>query len=112
MAETRSNPIDVTGRSGAAEHYVPAAGRAWLTRLYDLLMTLTMRERAFPPALIAAVLSDPRPRIVLDVGCGTGTLAVQLAAADPSVQVHGIDGDRQVLALARQKTPGSASACD
>lgn len=85
------------------ERYVPAAGRAWLTALYDPLMALTMRERAFRPALIAAVLSDPRPGVVLDLGCGTGTLAGQLAEADPSVQVLGIDGDEDVLARAREK---------
>jgi ubiquinone/menaquinone biosynthesis C-methylase UbiE len=85
------------------ERYVPAAGRAWLTALYDPAMALTMRERAFRPALIAAVLADPRPRVVLDVGCGTGTLADQLAEADPSVLVFGIDGDEKALALARKK---------
>jgi ubiquinone/menaquinone biosynthesis C-methylase UbiE len=85
------------------ERYVPAAGRAWLTALYDPLMALTMRERAFRTTLIAAVLADPRPGVVLDVGCGTGTLAGQLAEADPSVEVLGIDGDEEVLAIARAK---------
>jgi ubiquinone/menaquinone biosynthesis C-methylase UbiE len=66
-------------------------------------MALTMRERSFRPALIAAVLADHPPRVALDVGCGTGTFALQLAEADPMVQVHGIDGDEAVLALAAQK---------
>jgi ubiquinone/menaquinone biosynthesis C-methylase UbiE len=87
-----------------AERYVPAAGRAWLTGLYDPIMALSMRERAFRPALIAAVLADPRPRSVLDVGCGTGTLAAQLAQSDSSLRVLGIDGDETVLARARVKT--------
>jgi len=85
------------------ERYVPAAGRSWLTALYDPLMALTMRERTFRPALVAAVLSDPRPGVVLDLGCGTGTFAGQLAEADPSVQVLGVDGDEDVLARAREK---------
>ena len=85
------------------QRYVPAAGRASLTALYDPLMALTMRERAFRPALIAAVLADPLPDVVLDMGCGTGTFTVQLAEADPMVQVLGIDGDEAALALARQK---------
>lgn len=91
--------------STSTERYVPAAGRAWLTAVYDPLMALTMRERSFRPALIAAVFSDPRPDVVLDVGCGTGTLVGQLAEADPAVQVLGIDGDEEVLALAREKLP-------
>lgn len=85
------------------ERYVPAAGRRWLTALYDPLMALTMRERAFRPALVAAVLADPHPRVVLDMGCGTGSFAGRLAEADPSVQVLGIDGDDAVLALARRR---------
>jgi ubiquinone/menaquinone biosynthesis C-methylase UbiE len=85
------------------ERYVPAAGRASLTALYDPLMALTMRDRAFRPALIVAVLADPLPGVVLDLGCGTGTFTVQLAEANPMVQVLGIDGDEAVLALARQK---------
>src|SRR5258708_1390950 len=88
------------------ERYVPAAGRAWLTPLSDPLMALTMRERTFRPALLAAVLADPRPSVVLDVGCGTGTLAGQLAEADASVRVLGFDGDEEVLARARHKVTG------
>ena len=42
------------------ERYVPAAGRAWLTALYDPLMALTMRERAFRPALTCETLITPR----------------------------------------------------
>jgi ubiquinone/menaquinone biosynthesis C-methylase UbiE len=84
------------------ERYVPAAGRAWLTRLYDPMMALTMREREFRPALVEAVL-EHRPETVLDVGCGTGTLARQLLNAHPSVEVVGIDGDEAVLAAARGK---------
>ena len=87
----------------AEERYVPAAGRARLVSLYDPLMALTMRERVFRPALIATALAHPRPRNVLDLGCGTGTVAEQLAAADPSVHVLGVDGDETVLTRAREK---------
>jgi len=85
------------------ERYVPAAGRAWLRRLYDPAMALTMRERVWRPSLITTVLTDPPPSTVLDVGCGTGTLCVQLAEASPAVQVLGVDGDEKILATARQK---------
>jgi ubiquinone/menaquinone biosynthesis C-methylase UbiE len=87
--------------------YVPAAGRARLTALYDPVMAVTMRERAFRSALVAAVLSGG-PRTVVDVGCGTGTLAAMLAHADPGVEIQAIDGDQAVLELAREKTSSFA----
>lgn len=87
--------------------YVPAAGRAWLTALYDPAMALTMRERAFRQALVAAVLED-RPRVMIDVGCGTGTIAAMLAEADPKVEVHGFDGDEAILEQARVKAAAYA----
>jgi hypothetical protein len=52
-------------------------------------MVLTMRTRAFRRALVAAVLVGG-PQLVLYVGCGTETLAAQLIAADPRVEVMGI----------------------
>jgi ubiquinone/menaquinone biosynthesis C-methylase UbiE len=85
------------------ERYVPAAGRTWLTALYDPLVALTMRERAFRRALLAAALGGGHPRVVLDMGCGTGSVASKLAEADLQVQVLGVDGDETVLALAREK---------
>lgn len=52
-------------------------------------MALTMRERAFRPALIAAVLAEPRPSVLLDVGCGTGTFAAQLVETEPAPSGRG-----------------------
>jgi ubiquinone/menaquinone biosynthesis C-methylase UbiE len=85
-----------------AERYVPA-GRRWLTGLYDPVMALTMRERAFRSALVESALAAA-PGLVLDLGCGTGTLAAALLEADPALRVVGVDGDQQVLARARAKT--------
>jgi ubiquinone/menaquinone biosynthesis C-methylase UbiE len=40
---------------------------------------------------------------VLDLGCGTGTLVVELAERHPGVEVVGIDPDPKALARARRK---------
>ena len=87
--------------------YVPALGLPALTRFYDTVLALTMRERRWRRLLrdrIAAHLGSGG-RIV-DVGAGTGTLAIALAALRPDAQVIAVDGDSEVLRLARRK-PGA-----
>jgi ubiquinone/menaquinone biosynthesis C-methylase UbiE len=88
--------------------FVPAAGRAVFTRLYDPMVALTTRERVWRRRLVEGVVADlPRRGGVLDVGCGTGTLAIALAAARPDATVTGVDGDPEALAIADGK-PGAA----
>lgn len=89
------------------EQYVPAAGHASLTGVYDTAMALTMRERSWRPHLTAAVTNGlPAGGVVVDVGCGTGTQAIAIARAHPGAEVIGIDGDPQVLAIAAAKPGG------
>jgi len=93
--------------SGGSERYVPAAGRVGSTRLYDKSIALTMREDRWRPLLRDRTLSAvPEGGRVVDVGTGTGTLAIALAAARPDVSVSAVDGDPEILALARAK-PGA-----
>jgi ubiquinone/menaquinone biosynthesis C-methylase UbiE len=87
--------------------YVPAAGRAAFTRLYDPLVALTMREDAWRPALRDRVLDDLADGgTVVEVGAGTGTFAIALAAARPDARVVAIDGDPDALRIAEGK-PGA-----
>lgn len=91
----------------AEPRYVPAAGRAAFTPLYDRVMALTMREPRWRPQLATAVLEGlAEGDVVVDVGCGTATQAIDLSARRPDVRVIGVDGDRQILDLARAK-PGA-----
>ena len=94
---------------GRGERYVPAAGRVGSTRLYDASIALTMREERWRPLLRDRALSSvPAQGHVVDVGAGTGTLAISLAAARPDVTVTAVDGDAEILALAQAK-PGAES---
>ena len=40
---------------------------------------------------------------ILDLGCGTGTLAIALAQREPEASVVGLDGDAKILTRARRK---------
>jgi ubiquinone/menaquinone biosynthesis C-methylase UbiE len=88
-----------------AARYIPALSFRWLTPLYDPLLRWVMHEETFKRKLIdqADVRSGMK---VLDLGCGTGTLTLMLKQAYPDASVIGMDGDPQVLALAREKSRG------
>ena len=85
-----------------APRYIPALSYAWLTRWYDLAVRWTTRERAFRAGLIAQADIRPAHR-VLDVGCGTGTLALLIKQSQSTARVTGLDGDPGILELARRK---------
>jgi ubiquinone/menaquinone biosynthesis C-methylase UbiE len=83
-------------------HYVPALGFHWLTRFYDPLLSLTLREKTLKGRLIEEAGISPG-HDVLDVGCGTGTLAILVKEREPAARVVGLDGDPAVLAIAKRK---------
>ncbi|WP_083370291.1 class I SAM-dependent methyltransferase [Chromobacterium sphagni] len=62
----------------------------------------TAREKHFKGALLAAAQLRPGQR-VLDVGCGTGTLAIAASLQTPGLVVQGLDGDDNILRRAAGK---------
>ena len=88
----------------SGSRYVPAAGHRALTRVYDPVMAVTMRERDWRPKLRDAVsASVPQGGTFVDVGAGTGTLAIAFSAARPDAIVIAVDGDDEALGIARSK---------
>ena len=66
-----------------------------------------MREPRWRPCLADAVLRDlPSTGVIADVGSGTGTLAIALAARRPDLRIIAVDGDHAIQALAQRK-PGA-----
>lgn len=83
---------------------MPAAGIAALNRWYDAAVDLTMREHRWRPLVVEQVAST-NPRRVVDVGAGTGTLAIALAQATGG-EVVAVDPDPSITEQARRK-PGA-----
>lgn len=82
--------------------YVPALGFHWLTPFYDAVVGATTRERRFKQALITQAGFEPGQR-VLDLACGTGTLAIWIKQHEPRADVTGVDADTPVLSVASRK---------
>jgi ubiquinone/menaquinone biosynthesis C-methylase UbiE len=82
--------------------FIPALRFNRLTPLFDVVAAVAVRDRAIKRPVLerAAITSGDH---VLDVGCGTGTLAIAAARAAPSVTVAGLDADASILARARKK---------
>jgi ubiquinone/menaquinone biosynthesis C-methylase UbiE len=66
------------------------------------VLRLTTRERLFKERLLNQAALHPGME-VLDLGCGTGTLAVWAKQRTPEANVVGLDGDPRVLDRARRK---------
>jgi ubiquinone/menaquinone biosynthesis C-methylase UbiE len=97
--------------SATQSSYVPALGLHWLTRFYDPVIRLTLREEAFKRSLVRQARVAPG-HAVLDLGCGTATLTLMVKEACPAAQVTGVDGDPEVLALARAKAEAAGLAIE
>src|SRR3954451_19895719 len=82
--------------------YIPALRFDRLTPLFDYVAAVGVRDRALKRRVLArAGLTDGER--VLDIGCGTGTLAVLAARTAPGVRVTGLDADASILRRASDK---------
>jgi ubiquinone/menaquinone biosynthesis C-methylase UbiE len=68
-------------------------------RAYDLFS----RKVSFGRDTLIRLAAPASGETVLDVGCGTGTLAIAIDAKVAPGQVHGIDASPQMIAVANQK---------
>jgi ubiquinone/menaquinone biosynthesis C-methylase UbiE len=82
--------------------YLPALRFPALTRIYDPVVRATTREGRFKEMLLDQAAPAAGQR-VLDLGCGTGTLAIQVKRREPGAEVVGLDADPEMLAQARAK---------
>jgi ubiquinone/menaquinone biosynthesis C-methylase UbiE len=81
--------------------YLPGMGRDWMLPLYDpftrLLGVGPVHRKLTEQAELATA------RRVLEIGCGTGNLALLVKRTAPSLDVVGLDPDPRALDRARRK---------
>ncbi|MDV6348888.1 class I SAM-dependent methyltransferase [Nitrosomonas sp. Is35] len=82
--------------------YIPVFYFHWLTRWYDPVMRHLFPEEALKSALIAQASIQPGHEI-LDIGCGTGTLTLQIKHTHSDALVYGLDVDPEILNIAQRK---------
>ena len=92
--------------SESSRTYLPAAGHDWLLPLYDPMVKLLGGDAARRALLDQAVMGSGQR--VLEVGCGTGTLAMMIKGLHADVEVVGLDPDPKALARARRKAARAA----
>ena len=85
-----------------AVKFTPALGSSALTPFYDHAIRLLTREKTWRQKLLMQ-LAPAGGETILDVGCGTGTLAILIKQRAPGAHVIGMDPDKQVLATAADK---------
>ena len=82
--------------------HTPPLGFAALTPFYDRVIAGLTREAVWRARLVER-LGAKRGETILDIGSGTGSLAVAVTAAEPGCLYRGIDPDAAAVAIARQK---------
>jgi ubiquinone/menaquinone biosynthesis C-methylase UbiE len=85
----------------AERSYVPALGKRWLLPLYDPLLWLVGADSAKRPLIEQARIKSGHR--VLDIGCGTGSMAILIQRKYPGAEVVGIDPDPAALSIAERK---------
>jgi ubiquinone/menaquinone biosynthesis C-methylase UbiE len=92
--------------SNTNEEYIPALSYRFLTPFYDFIQKYIVRDVRYKNLLIEQ--ADIRAgQSVLDLGCGTGTLAIMVKQKHPSTEVTGLDADPDMLKVARYKSAQS-----
>ena len=89
--------------SDTNEEYIPALSYRFLTPFYDFIQKYIVRDVRYKSLLIDQ--ADIRVgQSVLDLGCGTGTLAIMVKQLHPGAEVTGLDADPEMLKVARNKS--------
>jgi ubiquinone/menaquinone biosynthesis C-methylase UbiE len=86
----------------STQSFTPAAGNPKWTKYYDTTVALLTREQRWRSAAVRQLRLEPGD-VVVDLGCGTASLAILMKRCQPGARIIGVDPDPEVLAIARAK---------
>jgi ubiquinone/menaquinone biosynthesis C-methylase UbiE len=86
----------------SAKGYPSPFGIAWLTRAYDPLIAHWPAGVRMRQIVRAALDLTPGLRM-LELGCGSGRLAVEIKRHFPQVSIQGVDANATILQVARRR---------
>lgn len=89
--------------SESKNEYIPALSFRFLTPFYDFIQKYVVRDVRYKSLLIQQAKLKAGQR-VLDLGCGTGTLAIMAKQAQHKAEVFGLDADPEMLKMAHNKS--------
>lgn len=84
------------------QKYTPALGTHGRTEDYDKVIAVMTRERHWRGSLLKALSPQPGETVV-DIGSGTGSMAILIKTEQPDVRMVGIDPDPSVREIAETK---------
>lgn len=84
------------------QDYIPALSFRFLTPFYDFIQKYIVRDVRYKTLLIEQANIQAGHK-VLDLGCGTGTLAILAKQSQPNAEAFGLDADPDMLKVAKQK---------
>jgi ubiquinone/menaquinone biosynthesis C-methylase UbiE len=90
-----------------AKEFIPAARIKLLTPLFDIGCSIGGFGKKYRQEVVKTLNTDNKKQNtklrVLDAGCGTGSLAVDLKKENPLLEIIGVDADPQILEYAKKK---------
>lgn len=98
-------------RSLRRKPFVPALGFHWLTSLYDPMIRIWSAAGRMRTSVIDALDLQPGMRI-LELGAGSGRLAIEIKRRHPEVIIDAVDADATMIARANRNATRAGVAID
>ncbi len=83
--------------------FIPAARFHLLTPLFDGLCSIVGLGGKYRQRVVAMLDIPPQKREVLDAGCGSGSLTIEVKRKFPNSVLSAVDADSRILEIAKKK---------